>query len=159
MVFEPMPASISPAWIMPAFVAGLIALTLTILAWPVSALVRRHYGVPYRLTGNDALAHRRIRIAATAVVAVFVLWGVMVSLIAGDRLASSTAVILLWILQLLSLVVFFGAAAVGVWNASVVVRGARKWYAKSWAVVLALALLLALWVALAFHLIAFDVNY
>ena len=46
-------------------------------------------------------------------------------------------------LQLLSVVVFIGAAAVGVWNAMVVVRGPRKWYAKTWAVVLALALLVA----------------
>jgi hypothetical protein len=66
---------------------------------------------------------------------------------------------LLLIVQLLSAVVFFGAAAIGVWNASVVVLGARKWYAKTWAVLLALALLVVLWVALAFHLIAFDVNY
>ena len=44
-------------------------------------------------------------------------------------------------LQMLSLVVFIGAAAVGVWNAMVVVRGPRKWYAKTWAVVLALSLL------------------
>ncbi len=36
---------------------------------------------------------------------------------------------------------------------------ARKWYAKTWSVVLAVALLVVLWVALAFHLIAFDVNY
>ena len=57
------------------------------------------------------------------------------------------------------MVVFIGAAAVGVWNAMVVVRGPRKWYAKTWAVLLALALLVTLWVALAFHLIAFDVNY
>jgi hypothetical protein len=65
----------------------------------------------------------------------------------------------LWILQLLSVVVFIGAAAVGVWNAMVVVRGARKWYAKTWAVLLALALLVTLWVALAFHLIGFGANY
>ena len=44
-------------------------------------------------------------------------------------------------------------------SSSVVVRGSRKWYAKAWAVLLALALLVVLWVGLAFHLIAFDVNY
>jgi CubicO group peptidase (beta-lactamase class C family) len=159
MVFEPMPASISPAWLTPALVAGLIALFLTMLAWPISALTRRHYGVTYGLTGGDAVAHRWIRIASTAVIALFIIWGVMVSLIAGDQMASATADALLWIVQLLSVIVFFGAAAVGVWNASVVVRGARKWYAKTWAVVLALTLLVMLWVALAFHLIALDVNY
>jgi hypothetical protein len=60
---------------------------------------------------------------------------------------------------LLSLVVFVGAAALGAWNAMVVVRSPRTWYAKTWAVVLAISLLVLLWVALAFHLIAFDVNY
>ncbi|MDY6947458.1 MAG: serine hydrolase domain-containing protein [Pseudomonadota bacterium] len=159
MVFQPMPATISPTWLTPALLAGLLALTLTMLAWPIAALARRHYGVPYRLTGKDAVAHRRIRVAATAVVAVFVLWGITVPLIMGDQLPSSSADVWLWIVQLLSAIVFFGAAAVGVWNAMVVVRGERTWYAKTWAVLLALALLVVLWVALAFHLIAFDVNY
>lgn len=159
MVFEPIPASISPAWLMPTLLLGLIALALTALAWPISALVRRHYGITYPLTGLDALAHRRIRIAATAVIAVFIAWGVMVSLIFGDQLLSSTADVLLWMLQILSAIVFFGAVAIGLWNASVVVRGRRRWFAKTWAVLLALALLVVLWVGLAFHLIAFDVNY
>jgi CubicO group peptidase (beta-lactamase class C family) len=159
MVFEPMPASISPAWLTPALLAGLIALVLTTLAWPISALTRRRYGVPYGLTGPDAATHRRIRIAATAAIVMFIIWGVLVSLIAGDKLRSSTGDILLWIVQILSAIVFFGAAAIGVWNAIIVTRSTRKWYAKTWAVLLALALLVVLWVALAFHMIAFDVNY
>ncbi|WP_217705557.1 serine hydrolase domain-containing protein [Peristeroidobacter soli] len=159
MIFEPMPASISPSWLTPALFAGLIALLLTALAWPISALTRKHYGASYALTGRDATAHRWIRIAATAVIALFVLWGVAVVAIMGESLRSSTSDVLLMIVQVLSAVVFFGAAAIGVWNASVVVRGDRKWQAKTWAVVLALALLVVLWVGLAFHLIAFDVNY
>lgn len=159
MVFEPMPASISPSWLTPALVAGLIALLLTALAWPVSALTRRHYGVSYGLAGRDARAHRWIRVASTAVVALFIVWGVVVSLVMGDQLTSASGDVLLMMVQLLSAIVFFGAAGIGLWNASVVVRGSRKWYAKAWAVVLALALLVVLWVALAFHLIAFDVNY
>ena len=74
-------------------------------------------------------------------------------------MVSSTSDVLLGIVQVLSAIVFFGAAGIGLWNASVVVRGARKWYAKTWAVALALALLVVLYVALVFHLIAFDVNY
>lgn len=159
MVFEPMPASISPSWLTPTLIAGLIALLLTTLAWPISALTRRHYGATYALSGRDASAHRWIRIASSAVIALFIVWAVMVSLIAGDSVSSSTADALLWIVQLLSAIVFIGAAAIGVWNATVVVRGTRKWYAKTWAVLLALALLVVLWVALVFHLIAFDVNY
>jgi hypothetical protein len=66
---------------------------------------------------------------------------------------------LLWLLQLLSLVAFPAAAVIGVLNAITVLRGQRKWYTKVWAVLLAIALIVLLWVAYAFHLIALDVNY
>jgi hypothetical protein len=160
MVFDRTPASKSPGWLVPALVIGLISLLLTSIAWPVSALVRRNYGVPYRLTGEDAKAHRWIRIAATAAIAIFIAWCVTAtSMMSNLNLLTHRMDAWLWLMQLLSLVVFVGGAALGIWNAWVVVRGTRKWYAKVWAVVLALSLLVMLWVALAFHLIAFDVNY
>jgi CubicO group peptidase (beta-lactamase class C family) len=160
MMFEPTPGSVSAGWLLPALIGSLIALLLTTLAWPVSALVRRHYGVPYRLAGQDAKAHRWIRLAATVVVGLFVAWGTTLTLMMSDfRRLSGGLDGWLWILQLLSVVVFIGAAGVGLWNARVVVGSPRKWYAKAWAVLLALSLLVLLWVALAFHLIAFDVNY
>jgi hypothetical protein len=160
MVFEPVSAGKSPGWLLPALVAGLLALLLTSLAWPVSALVRRHYGVPYRLSGEDAKAHRWIRLAATAAIAAWIAWGVTVTMMMSDlSLLTSSLDGWLWILKLLSVIVFLGAAAVGVWNAIVVVRSTRKWYAKVWAVVLAFGLLITLWVAFAFHLLSFSVNY
>jgi hypothetical protein len=160
MVFEPTPASRSPSWLLPSLGAGALALFLTTLAWPVSALVRRHYGAPYLLTGLDAKAHRWIRITSVAVLAICIAWGATVSSMMGDfDLLMPGVDGWLWFLQLLSVVVFIGAAAIGVWNATVVVRAPRKWYAKTWAVVLALSLLVFLWTALQFHLIAFDVNY
>jgi CubicO group peptidase (beta-lactamase class C family) len=160
MMFEPTPASRSPAWLLPALVLGLVSLLLTSLAWPTSALVRRHYGVAYGLSGEDAKAHRWIRIAATAAVVVFIAWAATATMMLSDlSLLTASTDWWLWLLQLLSLVVFVGGAALGVWNAFVVVRSTRKWYAKVWAVVLSLSLLVLLWVAFTFHLIAFDVNY
>jgi CubicO group peptidase (beta-lactamase class C family) len=160
MVFDRVPGSRSPAWLLPAVIAAFTALLLTTLAWPISALVRRHYRVPYQLAGSDAVAHRFIRIASTAVVALFVAWAVTITvMLESYKLLSSTLDSWIFVLQLLSLVVFFGAAGIGVWNVLVVARGPRKWYAKTWAFLIALSLIVALWVALAFHLIAFDVNY
>jgi CubicO group peptidase (beta-lactamase class C family) len=160
MVFERVPGSRSPVWLVPALSMALTALLLTTLAWPIAALVRRHYGVPYRLTGRDATAHRYVRSAATAVVGLLIAWVVTVTMMMESYdLLSSTLDGWILVLQLLSVLVFLGAAAIGVWNTMVVVRGPRKWYAKSWALVLAVSLLLVLWVALAFHLIAFGANY
>jgi len=160
MMFDRPAMAKSPTWLLPAVGVAAIALLLTVLAWPTSALVRRHYGAPYRLEGQDAKAHRWIRIASTGVVALLIVWAMTVTKMMGDlSLLTAGTDGWVWILQLLSLVVFLGGAAFGIWNAMVVVRGPRKWYAKTWAVVLAVSLLVMLWVALAFHLIAFDVNY
>ena len=160
MVFDRVSPATSPAWLLPALIAGLIALALTSIAWPVSALARRHYRVPYRLEGRDAQAHRWVRIGATAIVLAFIAWATTAGMMISDlSLLTAKLDAWLWVLQLLSVVVFFGAAAAAVWNALVVVRGPRSWYAKIWAVLVALSALLALYVALAFHLIAFDVNY
>ncbi|WP_116809718.1 serine hydrolase domain-containing protein [Steroidobacter cummioxidans] len=160
MMFERTPASRSPGWLLPMAIVGLVSLLLTALAWPVSALVRRHYGVAYGLTGDDAKAHRWVRIAALAALAICIGWAIAIGKMMGDfSLLSESSDAWLWLMQLLSLVVFIGGAVFGGWNAWIVVRSQRKWYAKVWAVVLALSLLLLLYIALTFHLIAFDVNY
>jgi hypothetical protein len=58
-------------------------------------------------------------------------------------------------LEILAPLAFVGGAAVGLWNAWVVLRGQRRWLAKAWAIALAAALLIVLWAAIAFHLIGF----
>ena len=160
MMFDRMPVSRSPGWLVPMLVIGSISLLLTSLAWPVSALVRRHYGVAYGLSGEDAKAHRWVRIAATAALVIMIGWAITIGQFMSNlTLLSESSDGWVWLMQLLSLVVFVGGAALGTWNAWVVVRSPRKWYAKFWAVLLALSLLLLLYIALTFDLIAFDVNY
>src|SRR5262249_11419042 len=80
MLFERVPWWASGGWLMPLWVAGLVALLLTVLAWPISALVRRHYKVTYALSGPDATAHRRIRWAALLEILVFVAIGTTVGM-------------------------------------------------------------------------------
>lgn len=160
MVFEPTPGWRSGSWLVPALIAAFAALALSTLAWPSAALIRRYYGAPYRLEGRDASAHRLVRTAALAALALLIAWAVTVSMMMADfSLLSPSLDGWILTLQILSLVVFIGAAAVGLWNAAVVLRSGRRWTAKVWAVALALSFLVVLWVAFAFHLIAFDVNY
>ena len=160
MMFEPVAAHKSPGWLLPAVVAGFIALVLTALAWPTSALVRRHYGARYGLTGVDAKAHRWVRTLAVAVVAVCIAWGVTISMMLEDfSLLSPDLDGWIFTLQMLSLVLFVAGAVVGIWNTWVVFRSGRRRLARLWAVVLALSFLAILWVALVYDLIAFDVNY
>jgi CubicO group peptidase (beta-lactamase class C family) len=160
LIFEPTPAYKSPAWLMPLVGAGLMALVLTTLAWPVTALTRRHYRVAYPLAGEDARAHRWVRYAALAAVTLTVAWlTTVITALEKLSLLSGSLDWWFWVLQLLSPIVYVGAAAIGAWNAWVVLKSARRWYAKLWAVLLAIAFLALLWVALVYHLIAFDLQY
>ena len=160
MMFEPVPGYRSSAWLLPALLAALGMLFLTTVAWPTAALVRRYYGARYGLAGSEAKAHFRVRLAALLALALFVVWATTISMMMSDYSLLSPALDgWLWVLQILSLVVFVGAAAVGVRNAWVVTRGQRRFTAKLWAVLLALSFAVLLWVALVYDLIAFDVNY
>jgi CubicO group peptidase (beta-lactamase class C family) len=159
MMFDRPAASKSAGWLLPAFVASLLALFLTSLAWPVSALTRRHYRAQYALTGQDAKAHRWVRIASSAVVVALLAWGIMIGAMMSDFNLLRKMDALIRTLQILAPFVFIGGAAVGLWNAWTVLRGQRSWYAKSWAVALAASFVAILWVALAFNLISFGVNF
>lgn len=158
MVFQRLSAW--QALAMPLLVASLVILLLTVLAWPISALVRRYYGTPYRLAGMDARAHRLVRIAALLVlVAMGAMLGLVVSMLASLALTSPDTDGLIIALRLFALVVLPLGAAIAVWNAWHVLRGRRRILAKLWAVLLALAFLFLLWIGFANHVIGFGANY
>ncbi|MGB6309228.1 MAG: serine hydrolase domain-containing protein [Steroidobacteraceae bacterium] len=153
------PWSKSAGWWVPALLVSLTALLLTGLAWPLSALIRRHYGISYRLAGLQARAHRLVRIASVACSLLFLGWVTVVVTMTSvlDLIPKMTGWITL--LHVLSPIVFAGGAGIGLWNGWVVVRGHRRRWAKVWAVILAAALLVLLWAALSFHLIAFHAGF
>lgn len=160
MVFEPVPWWKSSSWLLLAVGAGVLALLLTVLAWPVSAMVRRHYKASYQLSGRDARAHRLIRITALAVLLAFAgAFGVITWMFSSlDMLAASND----WMVHLarvLNLVVLPVGAVVSVWNAWVVLGSKRRWTAKLWAIVLALSCLAILWAGAVFHLMGVSANY
>ena len=145
---------------MPLLFASLVVLLLTVLAWPVSALVRRYYRAPYKLVGTDARAHRLARIAALLVLlAVGGALGLVVAMLSNLEMTSPDTDGLIITLRLFATVVLPLGAAVAVWNAWQALRGRRRVLAKLWAVLLALACLFLLWIGFAQHLIGFGANY
>ncbi|AKC86259.1 hypothetical protein WQ53_05185 [Pseudoxanthomonas suwonensis] len=157
MVFERLSAWRASAPLLLAL--SFAAVLLTTLAWPVSALVRRHYKVPYALAGADAKAHRAAR------------WG---SLLATLGIGGGIGLVL-WMMSSLenltgmdgvvtAVRLFVGVAlivgaALTLWSAWQVLRSRRRWFAKLWSVVLALAGLYLLWIGFAYHLIGFGANF
>ena len=81
----------------------------------------------YALAGQDAKAHRHVRLASVAALVVFGGWALLLSIMLKNfAYLSSKTDLWLRLLQFLSPIVFFGAAIVGVWNAWIVVRSKRK---------------------------------
>jgi CubicO group peptidase (beta-lactamase class C family) len=160
MLFEPVPWWWSAAWLLPLWIISLVALVVTVLAWPISAFVRRYYKTPYGLVGRDAKAHRAVRIGALLVVVVMLVWLAFLQLTEKDFdwIAPSMDV---WIiaLRLLTLIIFAAGAAIALWNLAVVLRSQRRWLAKVWSVALAIFCLCVLYVGVVFHLVGYTANY
>jgi len=160
MVFQPSPAAKSGAWLLPAAAASLVALALTVILWPVAALVRRHYRQPFPLTGRDARAHRLMRIGALASLLATAAWaGIVIGML--NDLAIMTTGLDAWlrILHVLGTLAVFAGLVFALWNLRVVWGGKRKWLAKVWSIVLVLSTAVLAWLAIAFHLVGIGVSY
>jgi hypothetical protein len=159
-VYERPPWYKNAGWLVPLLLASLAALLVTALLWPVRAIVRRYYGASLALEPRALRAYRLSRVAAIAILVALAGWTLGLITMLGD-LGKLTDGLdpLLWSLEIFGAIAFVGGAALMLWNLWVVWSGKRRWPAKVWTVVLALASLTVLWVALAFRLIAFGVHY
>ena len=148
------------AWLSPLLYGGLLAMLLTVLLWPVTAVVRRKYGAPLKLARNEIRAYRLVRIAALLTLLTAVGWLAFVAALEAnlDNVTSAMDPFI-WLLEIASFVVFIGGFAVALWHAWIVWRGNRRWPAKVWSIVLVVAALAVLWVGIAFNLLSFGVNY
>ena len=198
MIFYRAPWYKSSAILMPLLGFTFLVLLLTVLLWPVRALVARHYrkrlalvgaGAPASaplagepgdsapeqksqvshnpfhlafpaLTGEAKRAYLLSRLAALAILAVLLGWFVGVTMMLSnlDKQSSGTD-IFQRILQLLGWIAFVGGFAALAWNVRVAWKSGRRWPAKVWSIALLLAAAIALWIAIAFNLLSFGVNY
>jgi CubicO group peptidase (beta-lactamase class C family) len=149
-----------PSWLAVLLSTALVALLLTVVTWPVTALVRRHYHVKQPLAGRELAAHRWVRVAAVAVLLTVLGWGAAITSMSSNIANLSPRFDpVIWLLHAVSLVVFVGAPLIALWHGKLVWTATRTWPSKLWSVVLVVACVSALWVALAYKLIGFSVNY
>ncbi len=160
MVFDRTPWYKNSAWLKPLFFTSLGLLALTVLLWPIRAIVRRRYGSSLALDEHGLSAFRWSRIGALAIIAALALWIVIIALITTNLdNATSRLDPLIWFAEIAGTICFIGGFALTFWNLWVVWTGERSWQAKFWSVVLVLSAFFVLWVAFAFKLISFGVQY
>ena len=160
MVFDRAPWHRDSALLLPLLALAVAALAITALRWPIAALVRRHYGARLALDTRALRAYRWSRIAAAAILAAMLGWAFALGVLLSDvsRLSSRSDPILIF-LEVFGAIAFFGGAGVMLWNLGVVWTSRREWPAKVWSVVLVMSALSVLWVAVAFNLTSFGINY
>ena len=160
MVFDRAPWYQNGAWLLPLLGLALAALAITLVRWPTAALLRRHYGARLPLEARGLRAYRWSRIGAAAILAAILGWALVLGVLLSDvsKLSARSDPIIMF-LQGFGAIAFFGGTAVMLWYLWVVWRDRRRWPAKVWSVVLAMSALTVLWVAVAFNLTSFGVNY
>jgi CubicO group peptidase (beta-lactamase class C family) len=158
-VFMPVPTSKSAGWIIPVVLVSAGSLLLTVIAWPVAALLRRRHGLAFELTKQQALARRLICAAAIVDLVFLIGWAVLLQSGLSDlALFDGRADVWFVGLYLLGFVGMVGAG-IAIWNAWLSLTGARRWWSKTWSVVLAAACVAIPWVAFTLNLVRLDLYY
>jgi hypothetical protein len=148
------------AWLMPSLYVSLTALLLTVVFWPITAIVRRRYRARLDLAAGAMRAYRASKIGALLVLLGLGAWMASVVSMFSD-LNKTTAAFdpVIRFDQVFGFIAFIGGFLLTLWNLKTVWSGGRRWPAKLWSVVLVLSAFIVLWIAFAFHLIGWGVNY
>jgi len=160
LLFEPAPAGMNAAWIMPMLYLSLGVSLLMALGWPVVALIRRNYGYKLALTGRALQLHRATRITAWLFLIITGGWVVVVSSISSNLEAFNGGMdVPMRLLQLLSLIAVAGTA-LSCWNAyALFTAPERRWWKAGWAALFAFCALFLVWLVFAMHLISWSLDY
>ena len=147
LVMLPAPWWKSTAIFGPSLVAAIAVILASLLAWPVSAMLRRHYGLWPANAGTPGLSYRLSRIAAAGALATLAGWAALFAQLNGNIFAFSLALDP-WIvlLKVSTAILCGGGMAVAAWDAC---RGwsGRSWATRGWSLLLALAFVILLWLA------------
>jgi hypothetical protein len=101
-----------------------------------------------------------MRVVAAATTLAWAGWvGLMVAMLSNFSLLSPKSDPWVYLMQVVGAIVFVGGTLLGLRAAWTTIRGSRGVLAKAWSALLALALLLSLWIAVAFHVLSFGVKY
>ena len=164
IVWDRTPWYQNSTWLLPLMYLSLAVLFLTVVFWPVRAIVRRRYSATLGLEGRELKAYRASRIAALAILATLVGWVFAISAMFSDlNLLSGSFLPVVIALQVFTIVAFIGGFAAMLWYAWIVWRrpGGFKatWKAKLWSLLLVVSAFAALWVGFVYKLIGIATNY
>lgn len=159
MMFVPVEWWRNGAVLMPLAGFAGAALLLTVLLWPVRAIVRWRFGRRFELEGRQAMAYRLSNIGALATLAHLGGWLFLITYMMAElnRLDGRLDGMII-LMQLLSVLPIAGLL-IALWNAFVVWTGKASWFAKLWSLVLVASTLVMIWFLIAAGFFQFGLTY
>lgn len=159
MVYSPPPWFRSSAILSPLLLVALLVSIATVLAWPVSAVLRWHYKRPFPHSGQAALSFRAVRATLVLVLLYLAGWMVVFSAL-GANIANLNGAFdgpirFLQIAQIL----LYVALGTALWNLAVTWSARRSWLAMVWSLLLPLSVAILIWFAAVTGLLGFSLDY
>lgn len=137
---------------------GLTIVVLTVVFWPVGALLRKHYARPLNLSPAEKRIRLLVRLVCLLFAILFVGWVSAISKI-DDITGLNSLPPLIVVLGILGLLCSFGTIVV-IWNALHSWKTPGRWvWAKLHDLALALACVGLVWFLLAWKLMNFNLNF
>jgi len=137
---------------------GLSVIILTVLLWPVGALLRKHYAHPLELTPAERRQRLLVRLVCILFLCLFIGW---VSILSATNDIAAINALPPWVIVfgLVGLLCFLGTILV-LWSALRSWRTANKWiWAKLHDFALALACVGLVWFLISWKLMNFNVHF
>ncbi len=159
LVMLPAPWWKSSALFMPLLAVAVVVLFASLLAWPITALLRRHYRLWPAHGGAPGRPWRLSRIAAAGALAAVAAWGAVFAQLNGNIFAFSPTFDAGFVVLKLATALFCaGGLAAALWDAR---RGwpERRWATKAGSVAVALAFATLTWLAVVLKLAGYGVDY
>lgn len=131
----------------PLLYASLGFLFLTVLLWPIRAIVRWRFKYKSVKERRERRSYHFVRIAILFVFGVLGLWAMILATLQSDLTSLSGSFDTKLLVTQFGQIFFYIALALAVWNAFVVWTSHQSWFAKLWSIVLILSTLVVIWFA------------
>jgi CubicO group peptidase (beta-lactamase class C family) len=143
------------------FVLGfsLSVILLTLLAWPLAAVIRKHYAKPLRLTSNEKRLRGAVYLVCLSIMGYVVGLIVFASMLSDFSMLSERSDLWLRMLQAVALMASLGSLAV-IYYSVICWGDTQKWlWSKIWNTFLALACIGFVWFTTHWKLLNVDLKY
>jgi CubicO group peptidase (beta-lactamase class C family) len=158
--WQPVPAAERANWALPLLGATLAILAVTVLLWPVAALIRRHYGKPLVLQRRAAVFYRLVRIVA--LLDLVFLGGWLLFLLLGSKhlaLLSDASDPILRLIQVAGVAGLIGLVPVFMYLISTWRTRSSGVWSKLANLAIACACLATAWFTFVYHLLRLNLSY